>query len=937
MQQHSRYLLLLWTFFSTALYAQVDENFEILNFSKQEYHAESQNWSVTEDSSGIIFAANNTGLLEFDGIDWSFYPAPNGTVIRSVAVDPDNRIFTSGYRELGYWKSDSIGILKYHSLKDEAVGGFSANEEFWNTIILDGKVYFQSFNSLFIYDYKDFKVIRPGELITQIGEMNGEVYLHLVQKGLYKVRDTLLVPVNTSPLAARNQVRFILPYADSTLLIGTAYEGLFLVKGTSIEPFLPEYTAYFSKNEINRACITKDGEIVIGTILDGISVIGADGKLVHRINNENGLQNNTVLGIFNDRFGNVWLSLDNGIDFLSFQADRSYSILSRPEVGAVYSAALYHQRLFLGSNQGLFVKDTDSEEAPFVLVPGTSGQTWSCNIYDDVLFISHNNATFIIDDDKVSRVPTAAGGFSLIQDPSDANKLVQSTYSRIIFYEKKDAGWQSSYILGDFNDLIRYIEIDHLNNLWASHMHRGVYRLKMNDLHDSVRYTNYFGEETFGKDYDIQVFKVENRIVFTTGKEVYTYDDIKDTILPFSMLNEQLGGFATAHRIISAPDHHYWFISKEGIALFMVNDGKFIRLRTYPSDLFRDHLIAGFENVIPTDSRNAILCLDNGYALLNAGSEDLSRLINNKLLNIKEIQVSSLDGKSEYIPLSCNEISLPNNKNSLVLKFAFPLFSGEKIYYQSYIEGLDKDWSDPIQKPDFNFKRLPYGSYTIHVRAFNNWHQYSRTTTIPLTIAAPWYLKKLSFILYAFILLLIFLLFRNFTVKKIREKEAKIREMKEQELIRLRNDKLHSELSFKSQELANATMSMIKKNEFLLEMKEIIKQQKEQLGVRYPDKFYLKLVRKIDQNISSIDDWKIFETHFERAHEKFLQKLITTYPKLSHSDLRLCAYLRMNLSSKEIAPLMRISVRGVENHRYRLRKKLNLTPEENLTDFILAF
>ncbi len=178
---------------------------------------------------------------------------------------------------------------------------------------------------------------------------------------------------------------------------------------------------------------------------------------------------------------------------------------------------------------------------------------------------------------------------------------------------------------------------------------------------------------------------------------------------------------------------------------------------------------------------------------------------------------------------------------------------------------------------------------------------------------------------------------RNITVKKMRERETKIRDQKEQELIRLRNEKLHSELSFKSQELANATMSMIKKNEFLMEMKDTIKGQKDKLGVRYPDKFYQTLVRKIDQNISSIDDWKIFETHFERAHEKFLQKLITDYPRLSHSDLRLCAYLRMNLSSKEIAPLMRISVRGVENHRYRLRKKLNLQPEENLTDFILAF
>jgi len=922
---------------SAKLSAQMGKDFEILNFSKQVYHAESQNWSITEDSSGIIFAANNTGLLEFDGIEWNFHPAPNGTVIRSVAVDTQNRVFTGGYRELGYWKSDSIGKLMYHSLKNEALSHFSTNEEFWNTIILDGRIYFQSFNSLFIYDYRNFKVIRPGDLINQIGKMNNELFIHLVKKGIYTVSDTTLIPYNTGPEMSAMLVRVILPYKDSCLLVGTAYNGFFLVDKHSATPYLSEFKDYLSRNEINRASLTASGELVVGTIRDGISVFNTNGELLHRINNENGLQNNTVLGIYNDKFENVWLSLDNGIDFLSFHTDRSYSIVNRPEVGAVYSAAVFRNRLYLGSNQGLFERDSSDTKGPFNLVAGTSGQTWSCNVFDNTLFISHNNITFMIKDREALRVPPAAGGFSLIQDPTDNNRLVQSTYSSIVFYEKQGGEWNSAYILNGFNDLIRYIEMDHLNNLWASHMHRAVYRLHLNDEHDSILSSSYYGEETFGKDYDIQVFKVENRIVFTTGDGIYTYDDINDSIKLFSQMNEQLGSYASAHRIIAGPDHHYWFISNDGIALFRILGGSLARIRAYPADLFREHLIAGFENIIPLTPYTGLLCLDNGYALLHAGDEDISRLITDKNLRIKEILVSSSDGKGEFLPLTNESIELPYNKNSLVIKYSFPLFSGENIYYQSYVEGLDSDWSEAIGKPDFNFKRLPAGSYTIHVRAFNNWHQYSRTTTLKLIIAPPWYLKKVSFILYAVLLLVIFLIFRRFTVQRIREKEAKIREMKEQELIRLRNDKLHTELSFKSQELANATMSMIKKNEFLLEMKDIIKEQKEQLGVRYPEKFYMKLVRKIDQNISSIDDWKIFETHFERAHEKFLQKLITTYPRLSHSDLRLCAYLRMNLSSKEIAPLMRISVRGVENHRYRLRKKLNLKPDENLTDFILAF
>jgi DNA-binding CsgD family transcriptional regulator len=120
-----------------------------------------------------------------------------------------------------------------------------------------------------------------------------------------------------------------------------------------------------------------------------------------------------------------------------------------------------------------------------------------------------------------------------------------------------------------------------------------------------------------------------------------------------------------------------------------------------------------------------------------------------------------------------------------------------------------------------------------------------------------------------------------------------------------------------------------------MDVKEILRNQKEQLGTRYPDKYYDTLVRKIDDNMGSVDDWKVFEANFERAHEQFMKTLKDNYPDLTPSDLRLCAFLRMNLSSKEIAPLLGISVRGVENHRYRLRKRLNLDADSNLTEFMI--
>jgi DNA-binding CsgD family transcriptional regulator len=919
-----------------SLNGQLVSQFSINSYTKQNYQAENQNWSITEDNKGYVYAANNIGLLEFDGIDWSFFPSPNGTVIRSVAVDKQNRIFTSGYRELGYWERDSLGTLNYHSLNAKAQSYFNPNEEFWTTLVLSDKIYFHSFSALFIYDNSSFKVIKPGKVINSIGELDKKVVMHISNLGIYSIEDTILKPLITNPEIRNTNVRFMFSTGDGDFLIGTATDGIYLYKNGVLSPYLADWKPYFRKNEINRGAVTREGNIIVGTILDGVSIFNKKGELLSHINNGNGLQNNTILGIHNDKNDNLWLCLDRGIDFVSFKTDPSIEVIAANDVGAVYSASVFQGNLYLGTNQGVFYRKEEDKSGAFTFLEGTQGQTWNCNVIDGQLFISHNSGTFIVRKNIAEKISSVDGGFSLIVNPKDPNGLVQSTYASIVFFKRISGNWQISYLLPGFIDLIRYIEIDHLNNLWASHMRRGVFCLKLNDLQDSIKEERYYSTETFGKDHVIQVFQVENRVVFTTGTKIYTYDDINDTIIPYTLLNQIAGEFSGSHRIVAGPDHHYWFLSKRGIGLFKIENNKISLIKNYPIELFKEHLIIGYENIIPLSDQNALLCLDNGYAILKTGEPDLSTLIMDKKMIIKSIEISNAAGKTEKIGFEENEIHLPFTQNSLLIKYSFPRYSNEQVMFQSFIQGIDTGWSKPTTKPEFSFERLPFGKYTIFVKASNNWLKTSQLNQLKVSVSPPWYLRGVSFLAYFLIVLGTIFFFRRSLINRYRLREQKIRDGKEKELIRLRNEKLDSELSYKSQELANSTMSIIKKNEFLLEIKEILKAQKEELGLRYPDKYYQRLIRKIDTNISSIDDRKLFETNFERAHEKFLHKLMNTYPSLSPGDLRLCAYLRMNLSSKEIAPLLKISVRGVENHRYKVRKKLNLKAEENLIDFILG-
>ena len=144
----------------------------------------------------------------------------------------------------------------------------------------------------------------------------------------------------------------------------------------------------------------------------------------------------------------------------------------------------------------------------------------------------------------------------------------------------------------------------------------------------------------------------------------------------------------------------------------------------------------------------------------------------------------------------------------------------------------------------------------------------------------------------------------------------------------MKNEKLRSEIDGKNRELAVATMSMIKKNKLLGSIKEQLTKIDSSDSIK-------SVIRTIDKNISNDDDWKFFEEAFNNADKDFLKKIKDLHPELTSNDLRLCAYLRLNLSSKEIAPLLNISVRSVEVKRYRLRKKMKLDHESSLTAYIL--
>lgn len=925
--------ILLLVFWSVQI---AGTNLAIKNFPKSVYHAANQNWSVDIAQNGIIYFANHKGLLEFDGVSWRLMQLPYETILRAVYVDEEGVIYTAGYRELGFWKENKNGKLEYNSLNNLAENYFAKNDEFWNIAKLKNSVYFQSFGKVLVFgNEKIFPVEFPG-FVNTMARVHDDIIVAIRDKGLFKIENNTPIPFLIDPIFENTTIKFIQPMNDNQMLIGTSSKGIFIWDTQQLKQWNHEWASYFISNEVNRAYISPEGMIVIGSIIDGIVVFDKDGKFVSKYNTGNGLQNNTVLGIAGDRYGNLWLSLDNGIDFISADKHYNLDIETVYDAGSVYDIALFEGKIYLGTNQGLFFRDINNSKVDFELVPETQGQVWFCREIDGYLFVGYNGGLLTVKNSEINIISTHAGGFCIREDPLYQNNMILSTYNNLVLINKNNHGYAQKKLIPGFYDLIRYIEFDHRGNLWASHMHRGIYKLQFSSNRDSVVKVNYFGEDSpFGKGHNIHVFKTENRIIFTTGDSLFTYDDISDSIVPYHSLNVQTGNFAAAHRIIEAPDYHYWFITRNELGLFRIYNNEAKLINVIPRSLFQSNgLIDGFENLFPTSPNSAILCLENGIVPVEFAPMNPSEIFQFKPV-LREIilsgpRVADADG------MVINDmISIKYRYQNIRLRFSFPYYTHYPVLFRSMLKGIDNDWKENQTGAVFNFDRLPEGTYDLLVKAVDPWGNESQQFIVKLEVLPPFYLTGIAKTGYFILALALFFGLQARSIKRTKKKEQLRLEKREQELVKLRNEKLGNEVEHKSKELANLTMAIIKKNEFLMNLKAIVEHQKEQLGSRYPDKYFNHITNKIDDNISNTDDWNLFETNFERAHEQFLQKLKDQFPDLTPKDLRLCAFLRMNLASKEIAPLMGISVRGVENHRYRLRKKMGLEHDDNLIEMIL--
>ena len=910
----------------------------IVKYPSSVYNAGNQNWMISQDKNQFIFFANNDGLLEFNGANWSLYSSPNETILRSVKVVGD-KVFTGCYMEFGYWVRQANNKLKYTSLSDKIKSKIIDDEQFWNILNYEQWVIFQSLNQIYIYDTKSgkFNIIPSKNGILKSFQVDNAIYFQVVNEGLFEIENGKQKLISNHPTLKNNKIVNIFS-TEEGLLLQTQFQGFYKLISGNLVKFATDVDSEIASSSVYSSQQLSDKGFAIGTVSNGIFIVSAEGKKKYHITQNKGLSNNTALSLFEDVDKNLWIGLDNGINCINLQSPiRSFSD-DTGMLGTVYTSLLYNGNLYIGTNQGLFYKNALSESA-FQFIKGTKGQVWSIFEYNNTLFCGHDSGTFVINNNAAQLIFSNSGTWKFEIIPNQPNLLLQGNYYGISVLQKVGNQWQFKNKISGFDYSSKYFEINNKLEVFVSHEYKGVFRFQLDDSFAKAKNIFTYKSPTKGKNasltkFNSDIYYANKEGIFKLNSKTKLFEKDKNLSAVFEK-DEYTSG-----KLIVDNSNKLWLFSKNYIHYFTLSKlSNQLKENIIPIPASLTNSMLGYENITQLSHSNYLIGTTDGYYTINLN--DLS--FKNYSVSISNVSVNKLDEKIINYSIK-EEGSYSHDENNITFSYTVPEYNKYiNAEYQYVLEGLQDQWSEWSAKTTTNFKNLPPGTYVFKVRAKIANSKPENVATYTFTIKKPWYATNFAVFIY-FVLGFFAAVYIHKTYKKYyREKEQKLIEENNllleiaalesnQQLMRLKNEQLSQDVDSKNKELAVSTMSLLKKNELLSLIKEDLKNNTDE-----GSKGIKSVISTINKNINEEDTWTVFKEAFDNADNDFLKKVKQAHASLTPNDLRLCAYLRLNLSSKEIAPLLNISVRSVEIKRYRLRKKMDLPHEKGLVEYILSF
>ena len=934
---------------------------DVINYSKQSYGGGLQNWDVKQDKNGIIYVANNEGLLSFDGKNWNLYPLPNKTIVRSVEIGLDNKVYVGGQDELGYFSPSKNGRLAYHSLTQFILPKDKSFGDVWDIISLNKDIFFRSNNKIFKFSNESVATYNATSEWTRLTVCNNHLYAHDLKTGLLMFEnDTWALITNQNQLPANDPVTSLLPIRHDSILVTTLKHGLFILSKAGISKLESSNNTLFENERIYAATKVNDDWVAFATNNNGVYITDLKGNVIQSFSKAEGLQNNNVLSIFLDSQGNLWLGLDNGIDLIAYNsAIKQINPFWQDASG--YTATIFNNHLYVGTSSGLYnvllqpTNDLSFSKGNFTPVSNAKGQTWGLSTINNQLLLGNHEGAFTIKDNAAVAITDYPGywNFLPLSGTYPSIQMIAGNYRGLAIFNYQNGQFTKASSIPGFTESSRFVAKDKYDNIWVSHPYHGLYRIR-NENGGYVTYA-YTDKKGLPCSLNNHVFKLKNEVVFATERGIYIYNQQTDSFEASPFYNKLLGNQSIRY-LKEDIEGNIWFVHEKSLGVIDFS-GKEPTIIYIPE--LRDKLLSGFEFIYPVNKNNILIGGEKGFFHINY--EKYKMTMPELRVQVREVRIinktDSLlfggylkDINEPQIQEKSNMPEIGNDWKTVRFEYSSTLYGYQaNLEYAYRLKGFDNNWSQWTKRTEKEYTNLPAGNYTLEIKVRNNLGKESPVSTYSFTMLPPWYQTLWAYLFYLIVFVIANYIAFLWLKNKFRLQRAKYlaeqkrllyihdleRNKAESEIITLRNEKLESDINFKNSELASSAMHLLKKGELLTKIKSELSRIMKELENTHAIGEIKKLIRTLNEDEHLDDEWENFTNHFDQVHSDFLSELREIRPTITPNELKLCAYLRMNLSTKEMAQLMNISVRGVEISRYRLRKKLGIPTESTLYDYLI--
>lgn len=727
----------------------------VSNFPTAVYGQGPQNFTVLQSKDGLIYAGNNNGVLVYDGVEWGLITVSNKSEVHALSQDEDGTLFVGAQGEFGYLQSSDNGELHYKSLLSLLDSAYRDFNDVWSIHATDNSVIFRSTKGLYIYNKvkQSIKAIPFHTTRHRSFLVNGEVWVRLEDVGLIQLKGDSLQLLPGGELLKNESINGAFPYSNNRTLLISEKRGLLLYDGKNFSTLNSiANPLIITQNSFGK--MLSNGNYAIGTRTNGLLLLDNEGRILHHIGKKQGLMDESVWSIEEDRFTrNLWVACNNGISLVELGSPFS-AFQERSGVnGQFYYFTPHGSAFYAVGSLGLFKKNSNDKSShtgfsSFYPISEVALQAW--HLYSDstILLVSTNSGIYLVENDKLINIGFTNRAWFLLPLKKFPDYVLANTVEGLVLLKKNNKTVSVYRKLGNSPESIYYFAEDDDGIIWINSPTRGIYQLDFNnDLSKDPELNLFTEKDGLPSAFRVRPFALQHEVVFGTEKGLYRFNKQSKKFESHTILNQQLfKNIPTWVELLKQDDAgNLWgiYIQQTKNKRYSVgftgqysDEGYIVR-----NDIFK-RINSLKINDIYIVNQNSIY-LQTADGIIHYNPQHILQI------NVPVI-IRSVVAMSEDSILSKSKLqNLPANLNSLRFHFAGMGFTKpDEMEYSYLLEGFDKAWSDYDLMPKKEYTNLSPGDYTFKVKARSLHNIVSEESTLSFTLQAPWYQRTWIYVFY---------------------------------------------------------------------------------------------------------------------------------------------------------------------------------------------